>query len=165
MSKIIVCDSREQNNREVLSYFRAVGQPFLPNTKVDSGDYIYTASKNREDFDYSTIIDLKADLVEVAGNIAGTKQQHERFKREIARGKELGCKRFVVLIREPLGSLEAVNTWKSPVLKNGTPIVRRSPTALYKTMVTMAQRYGIEWKFTNRMGAGQDIIDILSGRK
>lgn len=157
MEKIICCDTREQRNEEVIAYFKMIKQPYEI-VKVDSGDYIY---KN----DYTTIIDLKKDLVEVAGNIAGTRKQHDRFKREIQRAKDLGCKRFVVLIREPLQNLEAVQTWETPRLRNGRPLVKRPPTALYKTMKTFESKYGVEWQFTTRTNAGRDIIAILNGTK
>jgi hypothetical protein len=157
MKKTIYSDTREQKNAEVLRYFQLVGQPYEV-VKVESGDYIY---KN----DYSVIIDLKKNLVEVCGNIAGTKKQHERFKREIARARELGCNRFVVLIREPLANIEEVQTWESPKLRNGRKLVSKPPTALYKTMKTFETKYGVEWKFTTRIKAGKDIIDILNGVK
>lgn len=160
MSKEMVCDSREQKNAEVLRYLETIGQPYVVR-KVEAGDYIWCI--NGKD-DYSTVIDLKKDLVEVAGNIAGTKAHHERFKREIARARELGCTRFVVLIREPLQSLEDVQTWVSPKLRSGRKLVNRPPTALYKTMKTFESRYGVEWRFTSRFRAGEDIIAILDGK-
>ena len=158
--KVIVSDTREQRNAEVLRYLEVMGQPYVVR-KVEAGDYIWCI--NGED-NYSTVIDLKKDLVEVGGNIAGTKKEHERFKREISRARELGCTRFVVLIREPLHSLEDVQTWQSPKLRNGRKLVSRPPTALYKTMKTFENRYGVEWKFTSRFRAGEDIIAILDGK-
>lgn len=160
MSKVIVVDSREKQNAEVLRHLEIIEQPYVVR-KVESGDYIWCV--NGED-DYSTIVDLKKNLIEVFGNIAGTKKEHERFKREISRARELGCTRFVVLIREPLFSLEDVQTWQSPKLRNGRKLVSRPPTALYKTMKTFESRYGVEWKFTSRFRAGEDIIDILDGK-
>lgn len=161
MGKILKVDTREQKNFEVVRYFEIIGQPYVVET-VKAGDYIWSIDGTD---DYSTTIDLKADLVEVAGNIAGKKAQHERFKREIARARELGCKRFVVLIREPLPNLEAVQNWVSPRLKNGKKLVNRPSLALYHTMKTMAERYGIDWQFTTRLDAGRDIIAILDGKK
>lgn len=160
MSKIMVSDTREQRNAEVLRYLQKIGQPYVVR-KVEAGDYIWCI--NGKD-DYSTVIDLKKDMVEVAGNIAGTKKEHERFKREIARARDLGCNRFVVLIREPLPNLEQVQSWVSPKLRNGKKLVNRPPTALYKTMKTFESRYGVEWRFTSRNCAGEDIIAILDGK-
>lgn len=160
MNKIMVTDTREQRNAEVLRYLEVIGQPYVVR-KVEAGDYIWCI--NGED-DYSTVIDLKKDLVEVAGNIAGSAKEHQRFKNEIARARDLGCKRFVVLIREPLQNLECVQQWQSPKLRNGRKLVNRSPIALYKTMKTFESRYGVEWKFTSRFRAGEDIISILDGK-
>ena len=59
MSKVIVSDTREQRNAEVLRYLEVIGQPYVVR-KVEPGDYIWCI--NGED-DYSTVIDLKKDLV------------------------------------------------------------------------------------------------------
>lgn len=160
MSKVIVSDTREQKNAEVLRYLQVIGQPYVVR-KVEAGDYIW--SINGKD-DYSTVIDLKKDLVEVAGNIAGKYKEHQRFKREIERARQLGCERFVVLIREPLQSIEDVKTWQSPKLRSGRVLVNKNPISLYKTMRTFESRYGVEWKFTSRFRAGEDIIAILDGK-
>lgn len=157
---VVVVDTREKKNIEVLRYFDAIKQPYIVQ-KVDAGDYIWQIADKNE---YGTIIDLKKDLVEVAGNIAGTNKEHERFKREIAKARELGCTRFVVLIRQPLLALEDVMTWQPPKFRNGKNPVRRSPMALYKTMKTFETRYGVEWRFTSRFRAGEDIIAILDGK-
>lgn len=161
MSKVLVCDSREQKNAEVIRYMEIIEQPFIVR-KVESGDYIWNIDGKD---DYSTIIDLKKDLVEVAGNIAGSAKEHQRFKKELARARDLGCKRFVVLIREPLPDLESVQTWQSPRLRNGRKLVNRNPITLYKTMRTFQIRYGVEWVFTTRFRAGEDIIKILNENK
>ena len=157
LSKVLVADSREKKNFEVLKYLEITKVPFVVR-KVEAGDYIWCV--NGID-DYRTIIDLKKDLVEVYNNIAGSKKEHERFKRELARARELGCERFVVLVREPLANLEAVQTWESPTLKGGKKIVKKPPMTLYKTMKTFETKYGVEWQFTDRYKAGKVILEIL----
>ena len=61
MSKVIVSDTREQRNAEVLRYLEVIGQPYVVR-KVEAGDYIWCI--NGKD-NYETVIDLKKDLVEV----------------------------------------------------------------------------------------------------
>lgn len=140
---IIQVDSREQKNGEVLDYFKRIGQKFFT-CKVHAGDYIDFKSPK-------VAIDLKGSLDEVAMNLG---KQHSRFMSEIARCKyEMKCD-FVVLIREPLNSLEEVKKWES---KRG---VMKGET-LYKMMKTMAERYKVVWRFCTRDNAGEKIIKIL----
>ena len=140
---IIQCDSREQKNQEVIDYFNRSGQRYFV-SKVAGGDYINF--KNPK-----VAIDLKASLLEVASNLT---KEHERFKREMFLvQKEMQCD-FVVLIREPLQSLEDVKTWNSDRTK-------LKGEHLYKIMKTMQDRYGILWRFCTREGAGKKIIDII----
>lgn len=144
MSDIIIqTDSREQKNDEVIAYFDRVGQRYFV-SKVPAGDYINFKTPK-------VTIDLKASLVELANNLT---REHERFKREIMLAKQdMECD-FVVLIREPLASLEDVRGWSS----NRTKLKGEQ---LYKIMKTMSERYGVLWRFCTREGAGKKIIDII----
>lgn len=147
---VIQIDTREKENGEVINYFDKIYQKYFV-SKLYSGDYLDINSGN-------VVIDLKADLVELANNLT---KQHERFKREIKRAKsEMGC-RFVVLIREDLKSLEDVKSWESPKRKNGKPLTQVKGETLYAIMKTMQIRYGVEWKFCNRDNAGEKILEIL----
>lgn len=140
---IIQCDSREQKNQEVIDYFDKVGQKYFV-SKVAGGDYINFKSPK-------VAIDLKGSLVELANNLT---REHERFKREMqVVKKDMQCD-LVVLIREPLNSLEDVKNWSSKRTK-------LSGEQLYKIMKTMQERYGILWRFCTREGAGKKIIDII----
>lgn len=136
-------DSRERENSEVIEYFDFIGQPYFV-SKVYAGDYI--------NFNHPKVaIDLKKDLCEVAGNLG---KDHARFLREVLRvKKEMKCD-LVVLIREPLQSLEQVKEWSNPrsQVKGET---------LYKIMRTMTERYGVLWRFCTRDGAGAKILSIL----
>lgn len=140
---IVQCDSREQRNEEVLEYFHLSGQPFFV-SKLYAGDYInFTRPK--------VTVDLKKDLLEVSANLG---KDHARFMREVARAKtEMGCD-LVVLVREPLQSLEEVKGWsnKRSQMKGDT---------LYKIMNTMTERHGVLWRFCDRKNAGAKILSIL----
>ena len=149
---IIQVDTREKKNDEVIKYFEEVGQPYFV-SKIYAGDYIDI--KN-----CSVVIDLKADLVELANNLT---HEHERFKAEIMRAqKEMKCK-FVVLIRENLKDLEDVKFWKSPKRKNGRALTKIKGCVLYAIMKTMSAKYGVIWKFCERKTAGRELIKILNG--
>lgn len=144
MSKFIIqSDSREQKNSEVLEYFDLIQQPYFV-SKVYAGDYINFSRPK-------VAIDLKKDLCEVAGNLG---KDHARFLREVLRVKnEMRCD-LVVLIREPLKSLEQVKEWSNPrsQVKGET---------FYKIMRTMTERYGVLWRFCSRENAGKKILSIL----
>ena len=147
---VIQIDTREKENGEVINYFDKIYQKYFV-SKLYSGDYLDINSGN-------VVIDLKADLVELANNLT---KQHDRFKREIKRAKsEMDC-RFVVLIREDLKSLEDVKEWQSPKRKNGKPLTQVKGETLYAIMKTMQIRYGVEWHFCNRDDAGKKILEIL----
>lgn len=143
MDIIIQCDSREQKNEEVIEYFDKVGQKYFI-SKVPGGDYInFTSPK--------VTIDLKGSFVELSNNLT---REHERFKREIKLVREdMKCD-FVVLIREPIKSMEEVKSWSSKR-------TQLTGDKLYKIMKTMEQRYGVLWRFCSREDAGKKIIDII----
>lgn len=140
---IIQSDSREQKNGEVLEYFDLIQQPYFV-SKVYAGDYINFSRPK-------VAVDLKASLLECAQNLG---KDHARFLREVLRVKnEMRCD-LVVLVREPLQSLEEVKAWSNPrsQVKGET---------LYKIMRTMTERYGVLWRFCSRENAGQKILSIL----
>lgn len=145
MGEIIVqIDSREQKNDEVVEYFDKIGQKYFV-SKVAGADYInFKAPK--------VAIDLKKDLIELANNLT---REHERFKREMeVVQKDMQCD-LVVLIREPYQSLEDVKNWSSKR-------TQLKGEQLYKIMKTMADKYGILWRFCSRETAGAKILQILN---
>lgn len=149
---IIQVDTREQKNEEVIEFFDKIGQQYFI-SKVYAGDYIDIKNCN-------TVIDLKADLVELANNLT---HEHERFKKEIKRAQnEMNCD-FVVLIREKLDCLEDVKNWESPKRKGGKPKTNVKGSTLYAIMKTMSNRYNVIWKFCDRENAGREILEILKG--
>lgn len=140
---IIQSDSREQKNSEVLEYFDLIQQPYFV-SKVYAGDYINFSRPK-------VAIDLKKDLLECAQNLG---KDHARFLREVLRAKnEMRCD-LVVLVREPLQSLEEVKAWSN------TRSQVKGET-LYKIMRTMTERYGVLWRFCTRETAGAKILSIL----
>lgn len=159
---IIQVDTREQKNAEVIAYFESVGQAYI-RKKVNAGDYC--------DYDNPKVtIDLKKDLEEVVGNVT---KDHDRFVREIERAtNEMGCK-LIVLIRKPLPNLQAVKTYKVRRYSEnhpnrrlrGKPVTRMSMDTLYKIMVTMQEKYNIEWRFCSRKDSGRLIIEIIKESK
>lgn len=109
--------------------------------------------------DQSTVIDLKRNLAEVAVNVG---QDHARFKRELERAQEYGI-RLIFLVEHGGGihTLEDVQGWVNPRLKEHP--LALSGQRLYKIMLTMQKKYGIEWEFCDKRSTGKRIVAILTG--
>lgn len=110
--------------------------------------------------DQSVSIDLKRNLQEVCQNVC---QDHARFRRELERAMEYGIKLvFLVEHGGSIKSLEDVQNWKNPRLKDHP--LAMSGERLYKVMLTMQNKYGIEWQFCDKRCTGKRIIEILGGQ-
>ena len=118
------------------------------------------------------VIDRKKDLLELCGNVT---QQHERFRDELIRAMEHGIK-IVVLCEhgDDIQELEDVIFWVNPRseemewrMVNGHPMkVYKYPKAtrgdqLYKSLCTIKDRYGVEFRFCNKTETGAKIVEIL----
>ena len=148
MNNLIICDTREKGNKKILEYFTKVNQDYII-SKLDTGDYMLYK-------DYSTIIDKKNGLLELANNLCHT-SEHERIKREIARAKELGCENFIFLIQDSkIKSIEDIKNWSSPHTKV-------KGETLLKIMSTMKERYGVRFIICPRAKMGEYIIRLLNG--
>ena len=103
------------------------------------------------------VIDRKKDLQEVAGNVC---QQHERFVRELELANELGYKIIVLIEETNITKLTDVCGWfnwrkkKNPKAVNGK--------TLYKIMLTMSEKYNVEWQFTTKQNCGKRIVELLT---
>ena len=146
MNNIIICDTREKGNKKILEYFDKVGQDYII-SKLDAGDYMLFK-------DYSTIIDKKDGLLELAGNLCHT-NEHERIKREISKARELGCTDFIFLIQDnKIKSLEDIKSWASPHTKV-------KGETLLKIMRTMKDKYGVRFIIVPKKNMGEMIMKLL----
>ena len=148
MNNIIICDTREKGNDYILKYFDKIDQDYIV-SKLDAGDYM--VYKN-----YKTIIDKKAGLLELAGNLCRT-SEHERVKREIAKARELGCVDFIFLICEnKIKTVEDIANWtnKNTQVKGST---------LLKVMSTMKERYGVKFIIVPKKEMGKKVVELLMG--
>lgn len=145
-NNIIICDTREKGNKKILQHFADVGQDYII-SKLDAGDYMLYK-------DYTTIIDKKDGLLELAGNLCHT-QEHERIKREIAKARELGCINFVFLIQDnKIKSTEDIANWTSPHTKV-------KGETLLKIMRTMKDKYGVRFIIVPKKNMGGMIMKLL----
>lgn len=150
MSKIIICDTREKSNKKILEYFESVNQDYIV-SKLDAGDYMLY--KN-----YTTIIDKKDGLLELAGNLCHA-SEHERIKREIAKARELGCENFIFLIQDSkIKSTEDIKNWSSSHTKV-------KGETLLKIMNTMKRKYGVRFVIVPKKNMGEMIMKLLGVKK
>ena len=149
---VIQTDSREKARaiQKILAEFENQGIKHFV-SKLPVGDYINLDNPK-------VAIDRKQSLAEVAVNVG---QDHARFKRELERAQEYGI--HLIFLVEHGGSiktLEDVQNWNNPRLKEH-PLALTGPR-LYKIMLTMQNKYGIEWLFCDKSNTGKRIIELLS---
>lgn len=145
---ILEFDTRDKKDSYVTDYMDSHGIKYI-RTKLYSGDVKLLNSTR-------VLIDLKKDLLEMCGNLTSVKE-HERVKREIARAREIGCERFIFLIKEKkIKTIDEVANWSSTRTKV-------KGETLMKIMNTMSERYGVEFIFTTKEKAGEKVIELLGG--
>lgn len=149
---VFIHDTRDKvtKHRNVDAYLESQGHKIV-RSKLFVGDVTLLN-------DQTLCIDLKRNLQEVASNVG---QDHARFKRELERAQEYGIK-LVFLVEHGGGirTLDDVPNWNNPRLKDHP--LALSGERLHKIMLTMANRYGIEWQFCDKRCTGKRIIEILS---
>ena len=143
---LIVCDTREKKNKHILEYFEKMNQDYII-SKLDSGDYMVFK-------DYTTIVDKKDGLLELANNLCH-KKEHERVLKEIQKAKDYGCKDFIFLIQDDnINTIDDIKKWKSKYTKI-------SGETLLKVMKTMQERYKIKFIITTKKNIANKIIKLL----
>ena len=145
---IIEMDTRNQKDNYVTDYFDKQGIKWIRN-KLYSGDVKLLN-------DTRVIIDLKANLEEIAHNLCNS-QEHARIHRELDRAREIGCEEFIFLIKhDRIKSIEDLQNWTSKRTK-----VKGS--TLLKIFNTMKQKYGVRFIIVPRAKMGATIIKLLGG--
>ena len=164
----IQIDSREHKKElaRIQGQLRDLGVDFFV-SKLYVGDYMNLDNPR-------LVIDRKKDLLELTGNIC---QQHERFRSEFVRAKDHGI-HLIVLIEngEGINSIEDVYFWQNPrnkptkwIMRDGKPvkIPERgggiSGEQIFKSMQTMMQRYGVDFRFCDKDQTGAEIVRLLGG--
>lgn len=177
LNDTIIVDSREKPKAvtRILKYFDENGIRHV-SSKLYVGDYQLVSTGKR-------VVDRKQSLTEVASNLT---QQHERFRAEAERALEAGIE-LIILVEHGgnIMRLEDVRNWVNPrryqyCKQHGIPLRgnveaniaeyvahggQRQPTTgaqLFKTMVTMAERYGIRWEFCDKYHTGERIVELLT---
>ena len=103
----------------------------------------------------TTVIDRKQNLNELAGNVI-----EKRFHAEIQRAHAHGIK-IIFLVEHGRGVKDLIDVlfWENPRLKESPRCI--SGEHLFKSMVTISERYNVEWQFCDKRSTGKRIIQIL----
>lgn len=105
-------------------------------------------------------VDTKASMQEIAQNIGGTKEEHERFRRELIKAKENGCHLYVLIENdENIASIDDVRTWVNPRLIDSDKAI--TGDRLAKAMITMQAKYGVTFCFCPPEQAARYIYYLL----
>ena len=147
VNNIILCDTREKGNKQILKYFDEQNQDYII-SKLDAGDYMLY--KN-----YTTIIDKKDGLLELCGNLCRA-TEHARLVREVERAHELGCKDFIFLIQDSkIKSVDDIKKWSSPYTKIKGYV-------LLKIMMTFKEHHDCRFIIVPKKDMGRKIIELLN---
>ena len=140
-SLVVLVDSREKKNDHILSYFTKQGVAYQK-TKLDYGDYSFyiPAAAAGEDiyFHRDIVIERKASLEELSGNLA---QERERFEKE-----------FLLMVEEP-GGYSSVIAHKYRTEMN--------PAAYMASLKTWEHRFGTNVQFIDKQYSGYYIVSTF----
>lgn len=140
-------DTRNKKDDYVTKYFDKQGIKWIRN-KLYAGDVKLLN-------DTKVIIDLKANLEEIAHNLCNS-QEHARIHRELDRSREIGCEQFIFLIKEDkIKTIEDLQNWTSKRTKVKGEV-------LLKIFKTMSQKYGVKFIIVPKNKMGETIIKLLS---
>lgn len=155
---IILTDTRQQKEEHILKEFDKQGIIHI-RTGLPSADYMALRYDEKQGFylDYSILIDTKKDIEEIAGNLCNT-SSHNRVKKEIFKGQELGAKQFIFLINGgKVKTIQDLENWTSKR-------TRVKGSTLLKVFKTMKERYGVRFIIVPKKDMGKKIIELLGGR-
>lgn len=148
---IILVDSREKQNSHILSYFDKQGIVYRKE-KLEYGDYSFylPAAAAGEDiyFHRDIVIERKASLEELSGNLA---QERERFEKEFLKAGNDGCK--VYLMVEAPGGYSSVIRHEYRTEMN--------PAAYMASLKTWESRFGCNVQFIDRLYSGYYIYSTF----
>lgn len=148
----IIEDTRQQKDQHEIKHkwFRENNVELI-RCKLPFGDYAIPPR---------VAIDTKKGIEEIAGNICGSKAEHQRFKRECVLARDAGCKLiFLIENDDGISSIDEVHLWKNPRTPFNPDCVQGS--RLEKAMKTMSERYGCEFLFCSYSETAEIIIELL----
>lgn len=148
---IILVDSREKKNAHILDYFKKNDIAY-ETAKLDYGDYSFmipaTAAGIDIYFHKDIVIERKASLEELSGNLA---QERERFEKEFLKAGNEGCKVYL-MIEAPGGYSDIIaHRYRTSF----------APAAFMASMKTWESRFGCNVQFIDKQYSGYYIVSTF----
>lgn len=148
----IIEDTRQQKDKHTTKQAWFIDNNIqLIRCKLPFGDYALPPR---------VAIDTKKGLEEIAGNICGDREEHQRFKRECIAARDAGC-HLIFLIENDDGitDINQVHFWRNPRTPFNPKCVQGE--RLEKAMKTMSERYGCEFLFCQYSETAKIIVELL----
>lgn len=147
---VIVEDSRQQAGQHEIKHaaWQAHGDQLF-RCALPCGDYALPPA---------VAVDTKRSMQEIAGNIGGA--EHERFKRELIRARDMGTKLYILVENEDgITNLADVRSWINPRIVLSPRCI--TGERLAKAMRTLEERYGCTFMFCRPEEAAGVIYELL----
>ena len=147
---ILIEDTRQQANKHKIKHdsFEAAGD-ILYRSKLIVGDYALPPS---------IAVDTKQDVKEIASNMCGSIKDKQRFTRECKKANEIGCKLIFLIEDKHYQTIDDLYG-KKVYMMSGVTI---PGDQLALAMITMANRYGVEFRFCKPEDSAEIIKEILN---
>ena len=149
---IVLIDTREKRNEHILSYFDKQGITYRKE-KLDFGDYTFllpSAATGQGDiyFHDSIVIERKASLEELSGNLA---QKRQQFETEFLKARNAGCKVYL-MVEAPGGYSDIVgHRYRTEF----------TPAAYMASLKTFEHRFDANIQFISPEYAGYYIVSTF----
>lgn len=144
---MIIVDSREKKWDHIRAYFDKHGIEYVFPQKLDTGDYFNT--------EYPVIVvDRKANLQELCGNLSKGSGNIVRFTAECRRAKENRMKIVVLIEGTGIRTIKELERWKSKYTKH-------TGRWLSDKMWNLTVSYDVEWQFCKKTETAKKILEIL----
>lgn len=148
----IIEDSRQQAGKHEVkhAWFGLHHIPFF-RCKLPVGDYALPPR---------VAVDTKASIGEIAQNIGGNRQEHNRFINELKLAQDLGTKLYILVENDDgVVDIDGLVKWRNPRVEY-SPNCIQGPR-LAKAMHTIEERYGCTFMFCSPDEAAETIVDLL----
>ena len=147
---IILEDSRQkpEKNKHIREQLEKLGYK-VDRCKLYAGDYTWATNQ-------SICVDTKANMGEIESNLI---HDHERFRDECIRAKEAGIQLYILIQDQKIKNVSDVFGWYNPRKRFSPKAV--SGRQLGKMMISMENKYCVQFQFCKKDEVGQRIVELL----
>lgn len=164
---ILIEDSRQKRGKhEIKHAWWAEHHVQLIRCKLMIGDYALMPSLAKivdtmnDMSEIAKVVDTKENISEIAQNIGGTREEHQRFIREVKLAQEIGTQLYILVENtDGINTIEDVIRWTNPRTEYSPKCIQGPRLA--KAMRTIESRYGCVFMFCHPDEAAETIIDLL----